>query len=76
MPSVIVNKYDLNIENTASIRGFCEEHEIPVLGIISFDENVTKAMVQAKPVVVFSPDSPASLAIREAWDEFSSFLGL
>ena len=75
-PGVIINKYDLNIENTASIKGFCEECEIPVLGMIPFDENVTKAIVQVKPVVVFSPDSPASLAIREAWDEFSSFLGL
>jgi MinD superfamily P-loop ATPase len=75
-PSVIVNKYDLNMENTASIRGFCEEHGIPVLGLVPFDENVTKAMVQAQPVTVFSPDSPASIAIREAWVEFSSFLGL
>jgi MinD superfamily P-loop ATPase len=75
-PSVIVNKYDLNIENTSSIRGFCEEHGIPMLGMIPFDENVTKAMVKAKPVVVYSPGSPASLAIREAWIEFTSFLGL
>ena len=75
-PGVIINKYDLNLENTASIRGFCEECGIPLLGMIPFDENVTKAMVQAKPVVVFSPDSPASLAIREVWNEFSSFLGL
>jgi len=75
-PGVIINKYDLNLENTASIRGFCEECEIPVLGMIPFDENVTKAMVQAKPVVVFSPDSPASLAIREVWNEFNSFLDL
>ena len=76
VPSVIVNKYDLNMENTASIRGFCDGQGIPVLGMIPFDENVTKAMVQAKPVVVFSPESPASLAIREAWDGFGSFLGL
>jgi len=75
-PSVMVNKYDLNMENTASIRGFCEDQEIPVLGIIPFDENVTKAMVQAQPVTVFSPDSPASKAIRAAWGVFSSFLGL
>jgi len=75
-PSVIVNKYDLNIDNTESITGFCEEHKIPVLGKIPFDPNVTKAMVQAKPVTVFSPDSPASTAIREAWGKFSSFLSL
>ena len=75
-PSVIINKYDINLENTSSIRGFCEEHGIPILGMIPFDENVTKAMVQARPVVVYSPDSPASIAIREAWVEFSSFLGL
>jgi MinD superfamily P-loop ATPase len=76
VPGVVVNKYDLNVENTASIRGFCEEQGIPVLGMIPFNENVTRAMVHAKPVTVFSPDSPASLAIREAWGEFSSFLDL
>lgn len=75
-PSVIINKYDINMENTASIRGFCGEHGIPTLGMIPFDESVTRAMVQAKPVVVYSPGSPASLAMREAWIEFSSFLGL
>jgi hypothetical protein len=31
-------------------------------------------MVQAEPFVVYSPDSPASLALKEAWIEFSSFL--
>ena len=76
VPSVIVNKYDLNMDNTVSIRDFCEEQGITVLGMIPFDENVTKAMVQAKPVVVFSPESPASLAIQKAWDQFISFLGL
>lgn len=76
VPSVIVNKYDLNSNNTASIRVFCEENEIPILGMIPFDENVTKAMVQAEPVVVYSPDSPASLALKEAWIEFSLFLDL
>lgn len=73
---VIINKHDLNAENTASIREFCEEHQTPVLGMIPFDENVTRAMVQAKPVTVYSPDSPASMALREAWNEFSSFLDL
>jgi len=76
VPSVLVNKYDLNMENTASIRGFCDEREIPVLGMVPFDENVTKAMVQVQPVTVYSPDSPASLAIREVWDAFISILGL
>jgi MinD superfamily P-loop ATPase len=74
VPSVIINKYDLNMNNTASIRVFCEENKIPILGMIPFDENVTKAMVQAEPVVVYSPDSPASLALKEAWKEFISFL--
>jgi len=76
VPSVIVNKYDINMDNTASVRGFCEDQKIPVLGMIPFDENVTKAMVQAKPVVVFSPESSASLAIRETWNRFATFLGL
>ena len=67
-PLVLVNKHDLNQENTQQIDEFCAENNIPMIGHVPFDPNVTKAMVQGRPVIEYSPESPASIAIIEAWD--------
>lgn len=73
-PYVIVNKYDINEENSADLEKFCKENNIELLGMIPFDPTVTKAMVQRTPIVEFSPDSPAAKAIVETWKRFSSLL--
>jgi MinD superfamily P-loop ATPase len=73
-PYVIMNKYDINEENSADLEKFCNENNIELLGMIPFDPTVTKAMVQRKPIVEFSPDSPAAKAIVEIWKRFSSLL--
>jgi MinD superfamily P-loop ATPase len=71
-PYVIVNKYDINEENTEDIEKFCNENDILLLGKVPFDPTVTKAMVHRSPVVEFDPDSPASKAILNTWKRFSS----
>ena len=72
---VCVNKHDLNAENTAAIQGFCSGEGIEVVGMIPFDPEVTKAMVAGRPVVEYTPDSPASEAIRSMWGRLASVLG-
>lgn len=64
--AVIINKWDINAENSAQLRGYCEEQELPVLGEIPFDTTVTHALTAQKPLVEFN-DGPASQAIRKAW---------
>lgn len=64
--AVIINKVDLNPENSESIREFAVAHDIPVVGEIPFDETVTHAIAAGKPLVEFS-DGPAASAVREAW---------
>ena len=70
-PYVVINKYDINLENTVDLEEYCNENEIELLGKIPFDPSVTKAMVQRTPIVEFSSDSPASRAIVESWKRFN-----
>lgn len=50
---VIINKFDLNMENTAFINSFAEASEIEVIGRIPFSTEVSKAIVQGVPPVDF-----------------------
>lgn len=75
-PLVCVNKYDLNTDNTDEITGYCYENGIPMVGCVPFDPEVTKAMVQGKPVVEYRSGSPASAAIAKAWAETRTHLGV
>jgi MinD superfamily P-loop ATPase len=75
-PLMCVNKYDLNTDNTDEITGFCEENGIAMVGCVPFDPEVTKAMVKGQPVVEYRPESPASAAIRKAWAETRTHLGV
>jgi MinD superfamily P-loop ATPase len=72
IPYVIVNKYDINEENTEDTEKFCNENDIMLLGKVPFDPAVTKAMVQRSPVVEFDRDSPTSKAILNTWKRFSN----
>ena len=41
---VCINKHDLNLRLTASIERFCEENGVPVIGKISFEPEIVKAL--------------------------------
>jgi MinD superfamily P-loop ATPase len=48
---VCINKFDLNPEITAEIESFCQEHGFPVIGKISFDPDIMKALQEYKTPV-------------------------
>ena len=73
-PFVIVNKFDINEENTVNIEKYCTEDNIVLLGRVSFDPTVTRAMVQGLPVVEFEPNAVSSKAIIKIWKRFSDQL--
>ncbi|GAH09807.1 unnamed protein product, partial [marine sediment metagenome] len=64
--------HDLNDENTTAIQEFCSVEGIDMVGLIPFDPEVTKAMVDGHPVVEYAPDSPASEAIKATWERLIS----
>ncbi len=73
-PLVCINKYDLNLENTQRIEAFCKDSGIDIVGRISYDRIVSKAMICGEPVLKYSPESKVSKEIKEAWTRISNAL--
>jgi MinD superfamily P-loop ATPase len=68
VPAVIViNKYDINLENSRKIEVYCHDQNIEVAARIPFDNVVTEAMIKGIPVVEFS-DGKVSQEIKKLWD--------
>jgi MinD superfamily P-loop ATPase len=63
---VVINKYDINPENTESIRGICRRRDIGVLGELPFSEQVARSLVAGVPIVEFC-DGPLADAIVSVW---------
>ncbi|MDD3656412.1 MAG: ATP-binding protein [Atribacterota bacterium] len=63
---VIINKYDLNLENSSRIEEFCAQNSISVGGKIHFDNVITEALVKGLPVVEYS-DNKVTKEIRNIW---------
>jgi MinD superfamily P-loop ATPase len=73
LPSAVcINKADIYPAGKNKIIDYCEHNQIDVIGEIPYDEAVTLAMVHGKPVTVYLPSAPASLAIQQIWSEVTS----
>jgi MinD superfamily P-loop ATPase len=71
--AAIINKWDINAENTQALREYCEREQLPVLAEIPYDTTVTDALADETPLVEHN-DGPASQAIRGAWDQVAQML--
>ncbi|MFC2165432.1 ATP-binding protein [Acidobacteriota bacterium] len=69
-----VNKYDINLQNTAQIESWCAKNSIPLLGKIPFAEEVTKSMVQGIPLTEYKNNS-ASTEIKHLWQKLLELFG-
>jgi MinD superfamily P-loop ATPase len=74
IPSVVcINKFDINMENTRTIRDFCRREKIRMVGELPYDESATKAMMEGMTVVEFR-DSELSAGIHEIWKNIQEIL--
>ncbi|MFH0809409.1 MAG: (4Fe-4S)-binding protein, partial [Pseudomonadota bacterium] len=73
--AVIINKYDLNPDETARLEVFCHDESYPVLARLPHDPRVTKAMVQGL-VVTEMPESDFSRELGQAWSRIEALAGL
>ena len=67
VPLVCINMYDVNADNANKILSFCKENGVEVVGIIPFSSEVTKAMVNGKTIVEYSPESNVGEEIVSMW---------
>lgn len=67
--SVCINKVDINPHGRRELQEYCQQQGIEVWAEIPFDNHVTRAMVQGKPVTGAYPASPAATAIQSLWEK-------
>ena len=69
----IINKSDLNKEQTAAAEQFLSENKIPLLGKIPFHTDVVNSIVNGKTIIEFNPASEISFTLREIWEKLAYF---
>jgi len=72
--AVIINKHDLNPDETRGIEAFCGKQGYPVIGRLPHDPLVTQAMVQGM-VVTELPETDFSRELRQVWSRIESLAG-
>jgi MinD superfamily P-loop ATPase len=65
---VLVNKHDINPDNTRSIEEFCRQEDVEVIGKLPFDNVFTEAMIEGKNIIEHSK-SPMVGEIRAIWEQ-------
>lgn len=63
---VTINKADLNLKRAEEIAAFCAARGVEIAGRIPYDDAVTEAMVQGRPVTEHT-DGPVTEALRSVW---------
>jgi MinD superfamily P-loop ATPase len=71
---VCINKADLSEKHSASIRAFCVERGIEIVGMVPYDTVVTEAMVQGQPVTCYQPQGSVAQALESAWKRIATYL--
>ena len=68
VPSMVcVNKFDLNMEQTAAIETLAAEKGIPFVGKIPFDPEFVKSMVVGKTILEYRQEGELSSTVKQIW---------
>lgn len=70
----IINKYDINLENSGNIEKWCGRNKVHVLGRIPFDNSVSESVVKGIPIVEYMHNM-VTRRIKEVWREISEVKG-
>lgn len=72
--AALINKSDLHPGITSEMERFLETHSIPLLGEVPYDQSIVEAMVNARSVMEYAPDSKASMALLRIWESIELML--
>jgi MinD superfamily P-loop ATPase len=70
---VVINKFDLNPDNSGKIEHICESNSIEIVGSIPFSVEVPRSVVQAVPFVEFTHDEVTE-EIISIWNKMESII--
>jgi MinD superfamily P-loop ATPase len=67
--AVCINKWDLNPQITLEIERFCQDQDIPLVGKITYDVVVSRALVARRILLEWAPESQPAKDIRRMWEQ-------
>lgn len=68
--AVIINKYDLNPEETRRIENYCRKHRYTLVARLPYDTQITEAMLRGR-VITEMPESDFAVRVTTAWSAIS-----
>jgi MinD superfamily P-loop ATPase len=71
--AVIVNKADINEDNTNKIRAYCSEREVPFLGQLPYHDSATESMIRGQTLIEHA-DNPLAPIIKDMWNKLEEIL--
>jgi len=72
--AVVVNKWDLNPEETERIEAVCRERRYELLARLPHDDAVPRSMVELRTVTEF-PETDFARSVRDAWARLETLAG-
>jgi MinD superfamily P-loop ATPase len=68
---VIINKYDINLQNSRVIEEICRKRSVSILGRLPFSKKIVESMIKGVPVVTYCSDQ-VTREIIASWNKIAS----
>ncbi|RKY49241.1 MAG: (4Fe-4S)-binding protein [Candidatus Neomarinimicrobiota bacterium] len=72
-PKVVINKYDINHENTKLIEAYCQENNVEVIAKIPYSREIIESIVNGTPPIL-NVNGEISQEIKSAWEKVEKSL--
>lgn len=69
----VINKYDININNTEKISDLCHNAGTPILGRIPYDESVIESIVSGVPLTMYVNNN-TTVILEQIWQQLKENL--
>ncbi|MCK4756609.1 ATP-binding protein [candidate division WOR-3 bacterium] len=66
----VINKFDINLDNTKNIESWCQINNVPIIGKIPYDQSVTESIVHGVPLVEYA-ENRVAYEIKNIWNTLS-----
>ncbi|MFH1429158.1 MAG: ATP-binding protein [Candidatus Margulisiibacteriota bacterium] len=69
---VVINKYDINQENTTAIRTICNRDNAPCIAVIPYNQDILKAVIAGKVFPEAFPGHEVARTLKNIWEEIKN----
>jgi len=71
---VVVNKYDINLDNVNKIEKICRDRQVELISKIPYAKEVGQALLEEKNIIEYAPDSIVAQEIRVIWQNVNNHI--